>query len=361
MSKNIAIMEGTTGKQFSGVKKIQINNLEGGSSYWVPEDETKLGTRNITEDGTYIASEEVDSEGTNRGWYGYEKVTVNGIGKAVYTAKEGDQLNDEPLVPDEDYSLDENGATILPDYLDILRQPFKVRYYDGEEINPAGAIVKAYTYVNGGELWTEDEEHYPEGNIPYNELILEPDKAKARGDGSEATSDLLDFPISFSSSPLIGTVKTNEKHKYIYEGNFSCAVFIYDNEKRRAIILADSSPSEVLEYELWDDSGKHYNERRYVLGGQYTYQDKTVYWSGGFSTNSQTYNIVTNTFVENISIDFGKIAWTMIYGHVESLRFQDIEVYWKRPVDKKKIHSLTRIRIFVDATPPNDESEEISG
>ena len=73
MPKNIVIAEGTTGKTFTGVKKIKTQVQGGGTCNWVPEDEagdyTRLKTKNITKNGEYEASDDDAS--------GYSKVKVN--------------------------------------------------------------------------------------------------------------------------------------------------------------------------------------------------------------------------------------------------------------------------------------------
>lgn len=72
MSKNITIAEGTQAKNFSNVSKIRVNNIGGGTSNWIPEEEAglyaNLGEANITKNGTYKASDE--------DYDGFSKVTV---------------------------------------------------------------------------------------------------------------------------------------------------------------------------------------------------------------------------------------------------------------------------------------------
>lgn len=62
MSKNITIAEGSQAKNFSYVSKIRTNKMGGGTQDWIPEDEAgmyaNLGVAEITENGTYRASDE---------------------------------------------------------------------------------------------------------------------------------------------------------------------------------------------------------------------------------------------------------------------------------------------------------------
>lgn len=184
MSKSVAIKEGDTPKNFNNVKRIRINNVGGGSSYWVPEDETKLGTKSINKNGTYKASEEKDDQGHNLGLYGYSQVTVSGIGSVDYTAQAGDQIGGIPLEEGEGYTFEEEeegggggGGTkvkLTPESIRFDEQPSRVRYDDGEEIDLAGSIVRAYS--KKGKPIDGDSTH-PHGVIPYAELELIPDKA----------------------------------------------------------------------------------------------------------------------------------------------------------------------------------------
>lgn len=179
MSKSVAIKEGDTPKNFNDVKRIHINNVGGGFSYWVPEDETKLGTKSINKNGTYKASEEKDDQGHNLGLYGYSQVTVSGIGSVDYTAQAGDQIGGIPLEEGEENTIEDNGdgtvtVKLTPNSIRFDERPFIVTYEDGEEIDLAGSIVRAYS--KKGKPIDGDSTH-PHGVIPYAELELIPDKA----------------------------------------------------------------------------------------------------------------------------------------------------------------------------------------
>ena len=71
MSKNIIIQEGGIGKQMT-VSKLKTDKVGGGTCLWVPEDEVALGTKSISQNGTYKASDD--------GKYGFSQVTVNVAG-----------------------------------------------------------------------------------------------------------------------------------------------------------------------------------------------------------------------------------------------------------------------------------------
>lgn len=62
MSKNITISEGLQAKNFSNVSKIRVNNIGGGTSDWIPEEEAgmyaNLEELSVSKNGTYNASDE---------------------------------------------------------------------------------------------------------------------------------------------------------------------------------------------------------------------------------------------------------------------------------------------------------------
>lgn len=72
MSKNITILEDGEAKSFGSVKKLQTNEVGGGTCTWVPEDEAgdyaNYEELSVTENGTYRPSENVD---------GFSKVEVD--------------------------------------------------------------------------------------------------------------------------------------------------------------------------------------------------------------------------------------------------------------------------------------------
>ena len=155
MSKNIVIQEGGAGKQLTAAK-LKTALVGGGSCLWVPEDETRLTTKHIREDGTYTAEAE--------GCYGFSEVTVSGVG--VCYGRDGD--GDDARV-----SADSHGnlvTTKLPSSIRIETAPAKTAYADGESIDLTWIVVKAYT--ENGVLWTDAD--HPNGVIPIEELSASP-------------------------------------------------------------------------------------------------------------------------------------------------------------------------------------------
>lgn len=81
MPKNLVYQTKKKGKNVAGkakrTKLLRTNLQDGGTCDWVPEDETQLITKVITQDGTYNASDEAGDI------YGYSEVTVQGIGSQI--------------------------------------------------------------------------------------------------------------------------------------------------------------------------------------------------------------------------------------------------------------------------------------
>lgn len=163
MSKNIIIQEGGSGKQAT-VSKLEVNNVGGGTSLWVPEDETQVTSLYVTQNGEYRAEDE--------GWHGYNVVTVSGIGQAVGYGSSGNEV----LVTADD-ETGELVETDLASSIHIMMTPLKTRYYEGETIDFTGILVRAFK--NTG-VW-EDEDHLG-GDIPIEELYFSDTIAQGSGE-----------------------------------------------------------------------------------------------------------------------------------------------------------------------------------
>lgn len=162
MAKSIIIQEGGIGKQLTA-DKLKTNLVGGGTCLWVPEDETRLGVKHITEDGTYKASEE--------GYYGYSEVTVNGIG--TVTGRDPDTGEEVEVRRDPDTG--DIVSSVIPTEIRIVTPPTKTEYRAGEAINMAGAVIKAYSST-GRELQV----------VPLNEISINPTSAPSAGEPSYA-------------------------------------------------------------------------------------------------------------------------------------------------------------------------------
>ena len=165
MSKNIIIQEGGLGKQLTA-DKLKTTLVGGGSCLWVPEDETTLGTKTITENGTYRASDD--------GYYGYSEVTVSGIGSVTGR----DPEIDEDVTVTKDPETGDLVKTITPESIRIITPPTKTSYADKETINFSGIVVHAYS-SKGTDL----------GVVPFNELVFPVTQASKDEASSDEWSD----------------------------------------------------------------------------------------------------------------------------------------------------------------------------
>lgn len=172
MSKNITINEGGVAKQLT-VDKLKTNLVGGSTCLWVPEDGVHLTTKNITENGTYKASDD--------GYYGYEQVTVNVAGVGTVTGKDGD--GDEAVVH-ADPDTGELVTDKVPSRIEVVTPPTNPYgiYTNGQTISTTGMVVKAYL-ASGAEY----------GVVPNAEITINPTTAVY--DASTDTGGVVDdFP-----------------------------------------------------------------------------------------------------------------------------------------------------------------------
>ena len=161
MSKNIIIQKNGVDQTLNGVKKLRTKNVSGGTSDWIPEDETQTGTIIIKKNGTFNAADDA--------LFGYSKAVVKVPGMVV-GMKDGKEYT---------VSVDENGfleEEKIPVQITITFLPTKTSYDDGDTIDFTGMVVVALD--EDGEPWTGGG-LYPDGAIPLSELEMEPTTASA--------------------------------------------------------------------------------------------------------------------------------------------------------------------------------------
>lgn len=373
MAKDILVNEGSSLKVIKGVEKLITKLPDDTTVDWIAEDEARLVTKTIVQDGTYIASQEIGKP------YGYSEVTVSGAGNqvigqtAIKNVTENGiyEANKDTAGPFYGYSKvvvnvstsmagtsgtvgkDSNGndamavvnsetgkieIETLPEALVISLAPLKNAYYDGQSIDLSG--IHAVAVDGNDQPWTGGG-RYPDGIIPVSELILPVNTAYYDEQYEEAvvssdelsTGGVNSFPLTSGNyvlqNPIKGTLEYSitggERNTVFY--NF-VDVFYY--------LQASANPY-TEHYRSWTTQGGEYTGTYQTTS--YTYAGKTVYCAstGGFSewpVSSSTIN--ANYIRVSNDFDWRIAAWILIYGAVTYLPIQqDVAVQWRRPGDGK--------------------------
>lgn len=343
MSKNIIIQEGGVAKQMTA-DKLKTNLVGGGTCLWVPEDGTMLGTKTITENGTYKASED--------GYYGYSEVTVSGIGSA--TGKDPDGSGDEATAG-VDPETGEIVISKLPSSIIVDTPPTKQEYSIGQTIDYSGMVVKAY--LQSGGVWADST--HPNGVVPNSELVLP--MSTVSGDDVEDKPDEASSDLDISPLPNPIGIVSGGVNYFEYEGStgnkytgsytvtpasgkdvkcFTYSISGADSVARTFFASDQSGALAIITYRRvgYDIYGRQiaddYETTMIDSDKQYTYNGKTVYYknSGNFVGG-----VEDNTFPHYTWYDFekeGMVAWTMIYGNVTpGGAFVKVPVQWPRPGD----------------------------
>lgn len=266
MSKAVSISEGGKGRIFPQTDKLKINNVGGGNSLWLPEDEVVTGTLYADENGIYLAE--------NDGFSCYDTVVVrvedetdpddpdweldpDELDEDVWDEESYEEYQEDPEAFEEKYNdkekwkaekakkeksqkikkvkslkpskitgidpvdgnpyqvgVDPEGnltKEMLPSSIHIVVPPWKREYENGEEINFYGMHV--YLLDKDGHPFKTEQ--YPTGEIPFGELIL-PVTIAEGGGGSEQYADITDktglpeevinaIPIMFCSAASLDT------------------------------------------------------------------------------------------------------------------------------------------------------------
>lgn len=162
MSDNVAIKEGARAYNFTMDKLRTAQQNSDEPVIWVPESTVQLGSLRASDNGVYLAAAE--------DLYGYGEIVVSVNGAAT--------IGDRAVFPDDSGQLHEEN---LPHDIVIFRPPKKLKYKDGEKINLGGIVVKAMDA--DANVWTNPR--YPDGRIPLQELIIDPDHADISKSDSE--------------------------------------------------------------------------------------------------------------------------------------------------------------------------------
>lgn len=326
MSKNVVIKEGGSSKQIT-CDKLKTNLTDGGTQHWIPASEVSLGHKDINADGTYYASA--------YGYYGFDYVTVRGIGVAEGTDPDGDDAQTRP-----DPETGELETRKVPSYIRITTPPTKLEYTDGELIDYTGIVVKAYKKTTG--LFTD--ESYPDGIIPQSELEF-PVKAADIDDAitpSGGGSGSGTYYVSAGGMTQVNTqqeqinwveLPSGVRFCGLYNGSGDMHVFAAYTEPFTYICYKkDPSDSAPVVESTWSSKGYVYN------GVQY------YYFSVVWSSPSPTPTIATTSWagedlvVKGFDICYGADAKP--YDVV-----QTVPVQWRSPYTNKILEDTFDISV----------------
>lgn len=209
---NVLIEEGLRTRQMYPTDILKVDNTDSTDSLWMPQDNANYGTLYASENGIYIAARdgydaysEVDVRVTFDDFSDLDIDDLDGtwdldsledlvIDKDHDIDEFDDLFNNEDLWDDPfdkiDSSFDDRVTGIDPDtgnrfavgldangYLDdyllptkikIVRFPNKTKYINGEKIDYTGIVVMAFS--EDDKVWKNEK--YPDGVIPFEELIF---------------------------------------------------------------------------------------------------------------------------------------------------------------------------------------------
>jgi len=347
MSKNIVIQEGGIGKQITA-DKLKTNLVGGSSCLWVPEDETLLGTKNITENGTYRASDD--------GYYGYSEVTVNGVG----SVSGKDPATGEDVVVGTDPTTGEITQTVVPHSIRVVTPPYNPygTYTDGQAIDiSAQSGFEVVALLANGDLY--NAEGYNQGRIPNSELSINPtnaDYSQTSGNRSTEYAGFGQGPWPQPINSCIGEIRDGEPNNYksIECNGGYCALLLRENGYRDNCVMCSSSQG------TWKTVRQGGTQNPMVDTGQlersFTHDGKTVYYHGNVAGLYWAEGAGSNSVVSGDGLDLEKAAWAIVYGtQTQAPNSQTITVYWPRPLDGKVLETTFEILVAPGYTPGGDE------
>ena len=343
--KNLSIKEGGRAKSFSA-NRIYVR--QPGSNLLVPyvplDTKTPLGSKSITKNGTYKASED--------GKYAWDSVSVN-IDRTKYVSGRGADGQEHVIRNDGDASSPLTDM-IVPASIKVIKPPtFTGPYGYNANIMTSGMVVKAYKA--DGSVYVDSQ--YPNGVIPLSEITIDPMTAiyDPSKDFPTATSSLID-DMSFMKNPF-PTGSPTSQFRYVNAGKDWTATITWETQGAEAItgamtrfepgpgyslainaIAASKSPLSIRYVEQTHDNKTGEDSTVYGQWSSlftFTYAGKTVYYTNAGVISGYTYVTpccANDVFYTNNTENVRKIAWTMIYGKVRESGYI-IKVRWARPGD----------------------------
>ena len=309
MAKNITVKTDGTAVQYSGVKTLKTSNPEGGSTTWIPLDETRLAIKTVKKNGIYKAKDD--------GYYGYEKFTVSAKGTT------GKKPNGKTyhIDTDEDGWLTE---TLLPDNIKITTNPTKISYTDGESISLSGAVIKAYS---GTDLWEGDG--YSGGVIPNSEIALNPDKATYSGGGGANESTLNGVTAYYTTEPIIAE-RPSDGRRYVYTGADFVVPQLSSNNLVTLYFVASPNNKVLTETETTSGSSSTNN-----ITVNYSTNAGTAFGFVTQALNLSIYNLNISEINDNTSSWFDLIS-AVLDGEGGGSS-QEVTAKWERPDDGEEL------------------------
>lgn len=339
MGENIIIQEGGVGKQLTA-DKFKVNKVGGGTVLYVLESSTALGTKSITENGTYNAEDD--------GYAGYSQVHVNvsgGGGGGGDSVVGRDSDGDEAVVT-KDPDTGDLVVTKIPSSIRVTRPPTNPygTYIDGQTITKDGMVVKGYLAT--GSEW---------GTVPTADVTINPTTAvyDQSTDDMEHTIDdsALEHP-EYISQPL-GSINEAQfgvapQDSFIVNvSNISCdymLIFKYSTGNYNVIGFSEQQSAgqmKEITYERYTDPiTQQYNYRQYSETVKTTSQQtttrvsgKAVYYLEFSEVAWRECDSVVNE-LSGLSMDIRDIATILYDGeHTGRGSHQQIAVTWPRPGD----------------------------
>ena len=363
MSKNISIQEGGVGRQFTA-DKLKTTLAGGGSCTWVPEDEVKLSSLRVTQNGTYRASD--------AGGYGYSQVTVNvpgGAGGAPGRAGSSIVGTDPGTGNTTLVSVDRDGTlqrTDLPYSIKIETPPTKVDYIDGSAMDYSGMVVKAY--LRHGDLWTDAD--HPDGIIPLSELVLaetEADISKSTTSKGTRTLDGVSVEVAcileiaqYANGQLNrSSVDTCPAGVLIVSLPHFGGLLAVSDDSNAAVHFVNSQDGMYL-YRENERGQQGFNDINTELGisrvtGKPIYYGYIQGYSWSGSGNPWTLT-VDPVLAVTTGIDDITAADIALYGTGNIGGGETIPVVWRRPGDAQELTDSFRITVIEHVIPQDDQN-----
>lgn len=330
MSKSIAIQEGGVGRQMT-VDKLKTSLVGGGTCLWVPEDEVTLGRKTIVENGTFLASDD--------GLYGYARVTVRGVGKAMGIDRDGDEASAKTT---------SDGKLVvqkLPSRIAVETLPLLTVYSDGELINFRGMVVRAYLRTGG--VWTDL--NHPNGVIPLSELILPVTQAEMANVHSDLWRDgegINALMLTFTQRWYLDW-KGREKAVY-------CSIPMGSHNGLPAMFGCSEGPTQFLitEYDggiyiMGSTADRHLNGYTYDASAERSNYILFCSTSGTTGTGEVKHLGHLYDWPTGIPVSTVKPDGTPELSPVNA--FQTVPVKWERPEDDKLLETEIEITVVEGA------------